>query len=109
MQRGTRHQVNIPPPAGAKDADFFAARDEEETGLRRFQPEFILRQCGADSMTDDPLTHLQYTPRRPWSRGGLARLADPLCVGRVLALGGGGYDRDNLARAWTAVVEGWLV
>src|SRR5438270_289291 len=28
--------------------------------------------------------------------------------GRVLALGGGGYHRENLARAWTAVVENLL-
>jgi acetoin utilization deacetylase AcuC-like enzyme len=26
----------------------------------------------------------------------------------VLALGGGGYNRDNLAQAWTAVVENLL-
>lgn len=106
--RGTK--LNIPLPAGAKDADFFAAWEEVETGLRGFQPEFILLQCGADGLAGDPLTHLQYTPAvHGHAARRLARLADQLCAGRVLALGGGGYDRDNLARAWTAVVEGWLV
>ena len=38
----------------------------------------------------------------------LARLADIGCHGHVLALGGGGYDRRNLARAWCGVVEGLL-
>jgi acetoin utilization protein AcuC len=31
-------------------------------------------------------------------------LAERYAEGRVLALGGGGYNRDNLARAWCAVV-----
>jgi acetoin utilization protein AcuC len=35
----------------------------------------------------------------------LAALADRHCEGRLLALGGGGYDRGNLAQAWTAVVQ----
>jgi acetoin utilization protein AcuC len=35
----------------------------------------------------------------------LAALADTLGHGRVLALGGGGYNRTNLAMAWTEVVE----
>jgi tRNA dimethylallyltransferase len=33
------------------------------------------------------------------------RIADRFAHGRVLAMGGGGYDRRNLARAWTRVVE----
>jgi acetoin utilization protein AcuC len=32
-------------------------------------------------------------------------LADELGHGRVLALGGGGYNRGNLAAAWNNVVE----
>jgi len=32
-------------------------------------------------------------------------LADRHCQGRLLAMGGGGYNRDNLARAWTAVLS----
>jgi acetoin utilization protein AcuC len=38
----------------------------------------------------------------------LCALADRLGHGRVLALGGGGYDRGNLARAWNGVVEALL-
>ena len=36
----------------------------------------------------------------------LCLLADRLGHGRVLALGGGGYDRGNLARTWSGVVRG---
>jgi acetoin utilization protein AcuC len=27
------------------------------------------------------------------------------CGGRIIGMGGGGYNRRNLARAWTRVVE----
>jgi acetoin utilization protein AcuC len=32
-------------------------------------------------------------------------LADRHSQGRLLGMGGGGYNRANLARAWTRVVE----
>ncbi len=35
----------------------------------------------------------------------LCKLADTLGHGRVLGLGGGGYNRDNLAAAWNGVVR----
>jgi acetoin utilization protein AcuC len=35
-------------------------------------------------------------------------ISDELGHGRVLALGGGGYNRANLANAWNAVVENLL-
>jgi acetoin utilization protein AcuC len=38
----------------------------------------------------------------------LARLAEDLGHGRVLGTGGGGYNRINLARPWSGVVQGLL-
>ncbi|MED5462532.1 MAG: acetoin utilization protein AcuC, partial [Pseudomonadota bacterium] len=35
----------------------------------------------------------------------LRALAENQCDGRLVAMGGGGYNRQNLARAWTRVVE----
>jgi acetoin utilization protein AcuC len=35
----------------------------------------------------------------------LGVLADRHSQGRLLGMGGGGYNRGNLARAWTRVVE----
>ena len=63
-------------------------------------------QCGADSLAGDPITHLQYSPQthRHVARR-LRALAEQHCQGRLLALGGGGYNRANLAAAWTAVVQ----
>jgi acetoin utilization protein AcuC len=73
--------------------------------VARFAPSFIVLQCGADSIAGDPITHLELTSAcHARAARELCALADRLGHGRVLALGGGGYDRGNLARAWSDVV-----
>ena len=77
--------------------------------MRAGRPEIILLQAGADSIGGDPLTHLQYTPAaHAHAARRLRALADELCRGRIVATGGGGYHRANLAAAWCAVVEALL-
>jgi acetoin utilization protein AcuC len=105
--RGTK--LNIPMPPDAGDALFFKVWEQVEAFIDAGCPDFILLQCGADSIAGDPITHLRYTPaahRHAAAR--LCRLADKHCQGRLLALGGGGYNRGNLAAAWTAVVAALL-
>jgi acetoin utilization protein AcuC len=99
-------KLNIPMPPEADDAQFFSAWQRVEDFVDARQPEFILLQCGADSIAGDPITHLRYSPaahRHAAQR--LLLLAERHAQGRLLVMGGGGYNRDNLARAWTAVVE----
>jgi acetoin utilization protein AcuC len=105
--RGTK--LNIPMPPASDDGQFYQAWERVEAFVDHYRPEFILFQCGADSIAGDPITHLRYTPaahRHATLR--LKQLADKHCQGRLLAMGGGGYNRANLARAWTAVVEALL-
>jgi acetoin utilization protein AcuC len=98
-------KLNVPLPAGAGDAEFIEIWPTMLAHVARAEPEFILLQCGADSVAGDPLTHLQLSESaHARAAADLAALADELGHGRVLAMGGGGYDRDNLARAWTSVV-----
>jgi acetoin utilization protein AcuC len=66
--------------------------------VRAFRPDVVVAQLGIDGHRTDPLTHLALSVdgfteavRR------ILRLAP-----RVVALGGGGYDLGNVARAWTA-------
>jgi len=102
-------KLNLPMPPEADDKAFFAAWDKAEAFVREAKPEFILLQAGADSLDGDPITHLRYTPAtHAHAVHRLRVLADELCQGRLLATGGGGYNRDNLAAAWCAVVEGLL-
>ena len=101
--RGTK--LNIPLPPGAGDAEFFAEWERIEALLEKFAPQFILLQCGADSLEGDPITHLRLSENaHAHAASRLAALADRMCQGRVLGMGGGGYNRRNLARAWTRVV-----
>lgn len=101
----TGTKLNIPLAAGAGDADFRDAWALAEPFLESARPEFILLQCGADSLDGDPITHLKYSAdSHAYAAERLCGIADKFCAGRLLAVGGGGYNRDNLAKAWTAVV-----
>ena len=102
-------KLNLPLAPGSGDTEFMAAWSRIEAFLIANPTEFILFQCGADSLGGDPIAHLQF------SEAAHAHAATRLCAiaqrqghGRVLGLGGGGYNRCNLARAWSAVVRAFL-
>ena len=102
--RGTK--LNIPLKPGALDSDFDAAWERVEAYLEDAKPEFIIFQCGADSLKGDPITHLCFTEEaHAKAARRLCDLADRHSSGRIVGTGGGGYNRRNLARAWTRVVQ----
>ncbi len=102
-------KLNIPMQPGADDLEFKHVWEQVENYLRRLQPQFILFQCGADSIEGDPITHLRYSPAaHAHAARRLCALADKYCDGRIVGLGGGGYNRRNLALAWSAVVEAFM-
>ncbi len=98
--QGTK--INLPLRPGAGDGEFFVAWAEGLSHLRRHTPEFLILQCGADGLADDPMADLRYTPA---VHARVARelrvLADEMCGGRLMAFGGGGYKPGNVAAAWT--------
>ncbi len=105
--KGTK--LNIPMAPGAGDAEFRKAWARVEVFLDAAAPEFILFQCGADSLEGDPITHLCYTEEaHAHAATALCRIADKHCQGRLVGTGGGGYNRRNLARAWTRVVQSFV-
>jgi acetoin utilization protein AcuC len=102
--QGTKLNVTMQP--GATDRDFHAAWERALEHVRDARPQFILFQCGADAMKGDPLAHLAYsTAAYARAARDLRTLADALCDGRLMAFGGGGYERRNLAAAWSAVLR----
>jgi acetoin utilization protein AcuC len=104
IARGTK--LNLPMPPGATDEHFMAAWEKIEGYLRANRPEFILFQCGADSLEGDPITHLRFSENAHGAAAArLCTIAEEFSQGRLVAMGGGGYNRRNLARAWTRVVR----
>jgi len=99
-------KLNIPMRPGAGDRDFAAAWERAEDHLRRHKPEIIIMQAGADGLAGDPLADLSYTPAvHARATRDLRRLAEETAGGRMLVFGGGGYDLNNIAAAWTAVLR----
>ncbi len=98
-------KLNIPMPKFAKDEDFAAEWAKAEQFIRSIKPQFIILQCGADSMKGDPITHLEYTESSyRLASQSLCKIADEFCEGRIIGLGGGGYNMENISKAWPAVV-----
>lgn len=102
-------KLNVPLPPGAGDEEFLAEWEKALVFLRNAAPEFVLLQCGADSIAGDPLAMLRLSP------GIHARVARDLCAvaedsahGRIMGFGGGGYNRRNLALGWNGVLEAFV-
>lgn len=102
-------KLNLPLPAGATDVDFDRAWDEAEAFLEARKPAFLVFVAGADGLDGDPMAHLRLTPAslsKATSR--LREMANRHAEGRLLVLGGGGYEKANLGPGWCAVVEALL-
>jgi acetoin utilization protein AcuC len=96
-------KLNIPlPPSTGDHAYLDAFRQIVPGAVRRFMPEIILVQCGADGHLNDKLAHLRLTTN-VYSDvvGEMHELAHELCNGRFLLFGGGGYTLGNVPRVWT--------
>ena len=104
--RGRGYSVNVPLIAHTDDALYMKAFDEVAYPLiAAYDPDVIVTQIGADSFRTDPLTRLEITTH---SYGYIMRKLKALKIPWI-ALGGGGYDLMNTARAWTiawAVMNG---
>lgn len=102
-------KLNIPLAPGAGNEEFHRVWPDVEDFLRAAKPEIILLQAGADSIKGDPITHLQFTPdAHAYAAQSLCRIAEEFCEGRLIAMGGGGYNRTNLALGWNAVLKAML-
>ena len=102
-------KLNIPLLPRSSDDDFLMMWEKVMGFLEERQPQFIILQCGADGLTGDPLAHLHYTAyAHQKAARDLCRLAEDCAEGRLLAVGGGGYDLRNVGKAWTAVVDAFI-
>lgn len=95
---GTGYSVNIPLLPGTDDESFWHGFSRVMPRLLDvFRPDVIVAQLGVDTFRDDPLAYLELTTN------GFCRVVSFLSeqAAGLVALGGGGYNVDNVARAWT--------
>jgi acetoin utilization protein AcuC len=96
---GRGFALNLPLNPYTDDGVYLDAFDAVvPPAVRAFEPDVIVAQLGIDGHRTDPLAHLAL------SIGGFTEAVRRILrlAPRVVALGGGGYDLGNVARAWTA-------
>jgi acetoin utilization protein AcuC len=104
--KGEGYSVNLPFPSYTDDEVYLWAFEQVVPEfLHAFQPDVIVTQLGVDSFSNDPLTNLNLSI---WGYEKIIQRIKALAP-QWVALGGGGYDVSNVARAWTlawAVMNG---
>lgn len=96
--QGRGFAVNMPLPPSVGDELYLNVFESiVPPFIEEFQPDVLVTQLGVDSFETDPLTHLGLTTN------GFERMVERFRSFGVpwVALGGGGYDLGNVARAWT--------
>jgi len=104
--KGEGYSVNLPfPPETEDDIYVWAFEEVVPELIHTFKPDVVVTQLGVDTFYDDPLTNLHL------SIFGFERVLKRIkdLAPKWVALGGGGYNIFNVARAWSlawAVMNG---
>ncbi|MFQ6089504.1 MAG: acetoin utilization protein AcuC [Candidatus Methanofastidiosia archaeon] len=96
--KGIGYSVNLPLPPFTTDNMYLEAfREIVPPLIRKYKPQVLISQLGVDTHFKDPLTNMNLTVQ------GFAKVVGAILKlsSRWIALGGGGYDIDVVARAWT--------
>ncbi len=95
---GEGYSVNLPFPSYTDDEVYVWTFEEVVPELiHAFRPDIVVTQLGVDTFHNDPLTNLALSILG--YEKVLKRIKD--LAPRWVALGGGGYNISNVARAWT--------
>jgi acetoin utilization protein AcuC len=96
--KGVGYSVNLPLEAYTDSATYLRAFESVVPPLlEAFRPDVVVLQLGIDAHRTDPLTHLALDLQG--FAAAVRRVVE--MAPRLVALGGGGYDIRNVARAWT--------
>ncbi|MHA1369240.1 MAG: acetoin utilization protein AcuC [Promethearchaeota archaeon] len=107
---GEGFTVNIPLPQFTHDEVYLELFDEIVPPLfKAFQPDIVVSQNGVDTHCSDPLANLGLTTKGHY---GVFRriheLAKQYCNGKIVAVGGGGYNLSVVPRSWTMLFANLL-
>jgi len=98
VNSGRGFSVNMPLPPSTGDQEYLRVFDSVVLPVvKEFQPDIMVTQLGVDSFETDPITHLSLTTNS------FEKMIERFREMNIpwVALGGGGYDLGNVARAWT--------
>ena len=96
--------VNVPLPAGTRDAGWLRAFHATVPPLlRAFRPQVLVSQHGCDTHWSDPLANLEVSiDGQRAAHAAIHRLAHETAGGQWLLTGGGGYELVQVVpRTWT--------
>jgi acetoin utilization protein AcuC len=96
--QGLGYAVNVPMLPGTDDGVFWKGFSEIVPRLLdQYEPDVVVSQLGVDGFWSDPLASLELTTN------GFCKVVSYLRehASSWVALGGGGYNVNNVARAWT--------
>lgn len=92
--------INLPVPRGFHDDEFALLLEEVILpAVADFRPDAVFLQCGADAVTEDPLSRLALSNGAHWRAVRALRDLAP----RLIVSGGGGYNPWTAARLWSGV------
>lgn len=98
--RAGAQAINLPLPRGTNDSGFAMALEQVILpAVADFRPQALVLQCGADAVTEDPLSRLALSNNAHWACVAALRDLSP----RLLVLGGGGYNPWTVGRLWSGV------
>jgi acetoin utilization protein AcuC len=102
---GYGYTINLPVEPFTEDESFISVFEGAVVpNARAFGPHIIISQNGCDGHYLDPLTHLSLTMKGYSKIFELIHwLAEQLCDGKLVALGGGGYN------VWQVVPRVWAM
>ncbi len=98
IKEGKGYSVNLPFPPGTGDEVFVTGFNRIVPDfIEAFKPDVLVTQLGVDTFETDPLTQLDLTTN------GFEEMVKRFRSFNLpwVALGGGGYNMSNVARAWT--------
>lgn len=101
---GTKLNICLNPFSTTED--FLKRFEEAKKFIEEREFDLIIFQCGADCLENDPIAHLKYSSKvHEKVAKFLHYIAHKKCNGKIIALGGGGYNADNIAKAWISVIK----
>jgi acetoin utilization protein AcuC len=96
--RAKGYAINVPMPERTSDEEFLWAFDRIfKPVAEAFRPDVVVAVLGVDVLFSDPFSSLQLTNGSISHALRIILQVSP----KLLALGGGGYVRENIARTWT--------